>query len=376
MRTCPHCGIEIPDGESECPECHRTATPSALGPNGGTPRRTISSSWTFAAKFVPFTLWNVFLGTQIGPLLVDQDGVKWVPLFFWITGALMLWWSYGRIKKVEYDDEYLYVSNFLKTVRVPLSRVCEMWEVSDRVRPRHIFISFKDQTPFGRRIVFWPSPQVRQSGVSSLVRKLQTLAARDDSTADGPKLVVRRLMDDPRIIVLWGIIGLLSVAGCAGAVYYGLFFGVVKGPTLIEDVRSEAVTAADITKVEVLKVGDFAYWDWTEADYDRHDRVSLPSRDAIDEFVNLLKTKTTDGYRRRNHPQGHYRGILRISLRDGRHYYLLYKAKHSRGINFLSLDSLSAGTTNPNGGKHYENVPLSEFLEKHDPSFNRLPEGR
>lgn len=149
----------------------------------------------------------------------------------------------------------------------------------------------------------------------------------------------------------------------AGAVSYTLFFGVSRGPTLIDEIRSGIITENEITKVEVLKPG--VGWDFTEAEYDRRERVALPS-ETVGELVDILKSSTTDGEQHRAHPSGHYRAILKFHHQDGRHYYLLYKLHYYHDSYYLSVTSLSAGSTNPNG-KRYENVPLVHFLGENDP---------
>jgi hypothetical protein len=114
------------------------------------------------------------------------------------------------------------------------------------------------------------------------------------------------------------------------------------------------------------------HWDFTESDYDGLDRIALPSK-AVDELIPILASSTTNGWKNRNHPTGHYRAILKFHYRDGRHCYLLYDAMYYQNAFYTSLRSLPAGTTNPNGGRFYENVPLAQFLSRYDPWWLSVP---
>ena len=44
---------------------------------------------------------------------------KWIFLFAWVAGTAFIYWSCIRLKEVSADDNYLYVSNYLKEISIP-----------------------------------------------------------------------------------------------------------------------------------------------------------------------------------------------------------------------------------------------------------------
>jgi hypothetical protein len=58
-----------------------------------------------------------------------------------------------RYKKIALDDEFLYVSNYLKEIKIPLSHVGEVTEFK-WLRNRPITIHLKTESEFGRKRTF------------------------------------------------------------------------------------------------------------------------------------------------------------------------------------------------------------------------------
>lgn len=159
--------------------------------------------------------------------------------------------------------------------------------------------------------------------------------------------------------------------------YWAMTDGVYPGPTLIEELRSGSITAADIAKVEILKwpepdrirldVGEGGDW------YDDLERVPLESPEAIVELLGILRDRTTDR-RFRSHPSHRYRSLVRLETKDGGYYYLfcpvLYGASDLER-DFVRVRSGSRYTVNLNGAKEYENIPLADFLKEHDPWYGQ-----
>lgn len=170
------------------------------------------------------------------------------------------------------------------------------------------------------------------------------------------------------------LLGLLIAAFVGGAIDYTLFFGVVRGPTLIEQLRNGDVTRNDISRVELLRAR-LGYWEFSEAEYDCLQRITLPSA-AIDDMVSILAASTA-GHKSYNHPACGYKAILKFHFQNGEHCYLLYNAcryhddQHHIDMWTLMLNSLPVGTTNPNGGKSYESVPLAYYLDDYDPWWQK-----
>ena len=72
----------------------------------------------------------MFLGGYDG----EAEPPKWAFLFAWIAGSAFISWGCIRLKEVSVDDNYLYISNYIKEARVPLSMVISSVRTRTRVR--------------------------------------------------------------------------------------------------------------------------------------------------------------------------------------------------------------------------------------------------
>lgn len=73
----------------------------------------------------------------------------------WVIFSAFIYFGCYRLKKVSVDDRFLYISNYLKEVQVPLSEVADVTESSSsNIRP--VIIHLISSTEFGRKIIFMP----------------------------------------------------------------------------------------------------------------------------------------------------------------------------------------------------------------------------
>ena len=129
-------------------------------------RRKLSSAQTFLVKIVLPTVWLLGFTMGTGSLFLtggftDPQGfppppeMKWLSLAATVLGGLFLYWFCMRLKRVEIDDHWLYISNFLREIRVSL---LDIEEVSENrwINIRPITVEFRRDTEFGPRIIFMP----------------------------------------------------------------------------------------------------------------------------------------------------------------------------------------------------------------------------
>jgi hypothetical protein len=151
-------------------------------------RRTLSSSvQTFFMKWVFPTLWIGGFGLGTCDLWMrtfdDLHGVqpfetlKWGVLAGWLGGSSFIIWSYGRLKRVQVDDEALYVSNCWSKVRIPLAEVSHFTQ-SYMFRPSTVTIHLRSLSLVGQRIVFIPSFRWVLFGTYPTITELQALCDR------------------------------------------------------------------------------------------------------------------------------------------------------------------------------------------------------
>lgn len=151
-------------------------------------KRRLSSLQTPLAKVVFPAFWiplfgsgtlTAFLGGFSG---ADAD-MKWVLLFAWVVGSAFIYWSCIRLKEVSVDGDYLYVSNYIKKARIPLSEIYDVTEnVWLNIHP--VTIHLKSPSEFGDKIIFMP--QVRFFaffGTHPVVAELKALAGAKNSPA-------------------------------------------------------------------------------------------------------------------------------------------------------------------------------------------------
>jgi hypothetical protein len=153
---------------------------------GSTMRQTLSSAKTFGMKWVFPTGWIGGFGLGTCALWLDafqdQNGqppvfVKWAFLTVWVIGATFLVWFCRRLKRVQVDDEALYVSNYWSETRIPLTEVSHFTQ-SYMSSPATVTIHLRGQSAVGQRIVFIPEFRWVMFGTHPIITELQALCDR------------------------------------------------------------------------------------------------------------------------------------------------------------------------------------------------------
>lgn len=134
----------------------------------GRNRRSLSSAQTFLLKFIFPTFWIGLFGAGTVMLWIGGfDGskappppeMKWLFLLAWIAGSTMIWFLCARNKRVEIDESYLYISNYIREISVPLDQI-ETVSESRWMNPRQVTIQFHTDTGFGQAIQFVPKTRL------------------------------------------------------------------------------------------------------------------------------------------------------------------------------------------------------------------------
>jgi hypothetical protein len=131
--------------------------------------RLSSNATLFFNLFLP-VFWSVFFGAfTLGIFLADEIYVRFLPiasfrwamLFFYFTGISVLYFTFLRIKRVELDSDYLYITNYFKTARYPIASLEQLeW------RRWFLFsigiIHLKVKGIFGQRIIYLSRKNIRE----------------------------------------------------------------------------------------------------------------------------------------------------------------------------------------------------------------------
>jgi hypothetical protein len=124
--------------------------------------RQLSSNWTMAFGIFFPTLWLAFFGTfLIAIVLTDKDTIgtwsinslrfglaAFVGIFIFI-----FWKTLFRLKRIDADNEFVYVTNFFKAVRYPHADV-EKIEVDKGLMFTFGTVVLRGEGRFGKRILF------------------------------------------------------------------------------------------------------------------------------------------------------------------------------------------------------------------------------
>ena len=72
-----------------------------------------------------------------------------------LVGVVSMYMTVMRYKKVSVDENFLYVSNYRKEIKISVSEIADVIETK-WVRTRPVTIHLKNDSEFGRKIVFMP----------------------------------------------------------------------------------------------------------------------------------------------------------------------------------------------------------------------------
>lgn len=94
-------------------------------------KRISSSSTLFLKVFLP-VFWLVFFGSLTLGLFLKNDNefefgfmgyLKWFFIFFLVLFGIIIYNSIFQLKRIDADSKYIYVSNYLKTIRIRYSQI-------------------------------------------------------------------------------------------------------------------------------------------------------------------------------------------------------------------------------------------------------------
>ena len=122
----------------------------------------ISSNWTLFLKIFLPIFWGTFFGAMtlafwlskaayVGDLSINA--FRLLMTSFFLTGMAVFYFSVMQLKRVEVDENFIYVSNYKKTARYPFHNIEKIEEASYWLF-KIIHLSFKKSGIFGKKVVF------------------------------------------------------------------------------------------------------------------------------------------------------------------------------------------------------------------------------
>ncbi len=93
----------------------------------------------------------------------------------WLLIAPVIWVTCGRFKRVKFDGSTLWMSNYRTEISVPVNEIVAVTQ-NKLINLRSVFMTFKRETSFGRKIVFMPWVSFRFFSDDEIVVELRRAA--------------------------------------------------------------------------------------------------------------------------------------------------------------------------------------------------------
>jgi hypothetical protein len=145
-------------------------------------KRELSSKQTFLLKIILPVFIIIIFAASFLMLLISSRRTEFLPLIIMfpvllVVSLLAMRLTLMKYKKVSIDEQFLYVSNYRKEITIPVSDIADVTEVK-WFRTRPITIHLKNDSQFGRKIVFTPKLNgFRIFADNPFVAELKELAA-------------------------------------------------------------------------------------------------------------------------------------------------------------------------------------------------------
>jgi hypothetical protein len=146
--------------------------------------RTLSSAYSLIYKFIYTFLWIFGFGGAVAVISFNSRWSQecWILGLVWIFGLLGVVLFYARLKRVRMDAKYLYISNYLREVRVPLNSVTDVRDMN-RISLQAVSLKFLPSTPFGSSVTFMPKIRFRNmSEPHPVVKEIEASVKRTKRT--------------------------------------------------------------------------------------------------------------------------------------------------------------------------------------------------
>ena len=129
--------------------------------------RVSTNATLFYRLFLPI-FWIVFFGAfTLAVFITNRDLYGEIPgnymrlgsAFFYITGVVVLYFTLMKLKRVEMDKEFIFVTNYIKHYRYPWHNVESIHE-QNFLFLKLVTITLKTPGSFGKKFVFAASHQL------------------------------------------------------------------------------------------------------------------------------------------------------------------------------------------------------------------------
>lgn len=125
----------------------------------------VSTNFTLFLKIFLPIFWIVFFGAfalvlwtedRIPTGAISIGSLRIAMTLFFLVGATILFFTLMKLHRVEMDEAFIYVTNYVKTARYPYHQIEKINEI-DFLILSTVTIHFKNKGVFGKKVTFVPS---------------------------------------------------------------------------------------------------------------------------------------------------------------------------------------------------------------------------
>jgi len=127
----------------------------------------LSSNWTLVLKLFFPVFWLSFLGGFVAAAFISNNiefpqitGLKFriEILSIFITGIIFFILTFFRLKRVDAENEFIYVTNYFKTFRYHVEDISEI-KIYNHIILKSAHLKFTSRSSFGKKIIFIPNSE-------------------------------------------------------------------------------------------------------------------------------------------------------------------------------------------------------------------------
>ena len=124
----------------------------------------LSSNWTLFLKIFLPIFWLSFFGgfliavyttSSIQAPQFSGEKFRIGALVFVLAGIIFFFFTFFRLKRVDADNEFIYISNYFRTYRYTFDAI-EKIKIYDHLILRAAHLEFRGKTTLGRKVIFLP----------------------------------------------------------------------------------------------------------------------------------------------------------------------------------------------------------------------------
>lgn len=135
----------------------------------------LSSNWTLFLKIFLPVFWLSFIGGFMLAAFVSNNiefpqftSLKFriEILFIFLSGVIFFIFTFFRLKRVDVENDFIYVTNYFKTYRYHVGNIAEI-KVYNHLILKAAHLKFTSRSSFGKKIIFIPNSQELKDFCSS-----------------------------------------------------------------------------------------------------------------------------------------------------------------------------------------------------------------